>query len=597
MFIAVLASLVFSGVTYAQDLNQISKVLQAPIAPTLECTPDTLDKNILKECALKLCGKPGSLPSSRSNGDELKGFKPSKEVQEEIDRSLKLVSEGISSWKSTAIYELKNFKSSLAVNPKATNPSLQNVEKILNSYVSYKVVEDKIKIIPSLDKNADPKLKEGIAEWVRAKEKEIQTDPILRLRMGLDSPVEAMQFLSVKYKALKDEVLKLPANDTNRRQIENTYSLVEPVFTQVHEGAVEGVSDFIKRASLLISPPDFSKTYKFNIHDPACKEKCLEGLKPLLAKEALEEAVDKASIRIAKEEARYLTACRTGFELQAKLGQLPGQRKKATGLLDKALNSVTAQAWWSSHTKAAFREFVQKQAKVAESFASKDIVNSENMNNILERERQKFAPDSIVDTLESIRNYPGNIFASAIPFCPSPSNLTTDSFQYSIEKPLLHISSYSCEHQGTGEGIIAHELGHGLSAFMRMGVGKSPESEKTYKKIRSCINSSNPSVSMNIPEDALLPFSGDRLTTEEDTADWILNKSVKTKVPIGCAILDVTEGEYEGLDLSPMKADTHSSSLLRAIRQVHAQTGSLPSACQQALNAYKGIVEVKTCDF
>jgi hypothetical protein len=589
----------FPALSYGQDLNAITKVLQKPVAPGIECTPETLDKNVLQACAVQICGKAGSFPNSTSTGHELDGFKPTPEIQAEIDRSLKLITDAVNTWQAGAKYELGNLKTKLDTSPDIINPEIANLNYILNQNVSYQVIGNKIRVIPDVSSSADPKFKAGIVEWAQGKEKEVQTDPVIRLRLGLNTPEQSMVVLRLKYLALKKEAEALPGNDPRKINFKMAYTEMDTSVKGSDVQAVFNTAGFLDWSRQQLDPPTVEKPRTANYNEPSCKEKCLEGMKTVLSNAALSKVVGDVQERIKKDQPRYLTSCKTGLEMQAKFGQLPGQRKKALALVDSALEKVTALPWWSSHTKEAFIKFVKTEAKIQESFASKDVVTAENVNENSQFQMNKLATNEIIDTVFKLDAYPGNVIASVVPFCPSPGNLTTDSFQYKIEKPLFHVSSYSCEHQGTGEGILAHELGHALSAFMKLNPEKSPESAKAYLRIRSCVTSANPAQSLNTPDGSILAFDGDGNRTEEDTADWLLNKSVKTELPVGCALIDFDKtGQYldKYLSLVPVKVDPHSSGLLRAIRQVKEQKGKIPGPCEEALAAYKGIVEVKSCN-
>lgn len=584
----------------AQDISEVTQILQKAIAPEIECTPDTLDEKTLQECAQDVCGKPGSVPSAFVTGSELDGYVMEGEVKVEFDRSIELLTQAGNDWMLNVLNTLKGFEAYVDQNPDELDPTFYNLFYVLNRYVSYQVKDNDIKVVPQFPADMDENLKKGIREWMTGKQEEAKTDPLLRMRLGLNSPKDSMTILKENWEKLKIETDALPADNAIRLEYEKSLPEVQTLIDRSSsEFDVYGVNNYIVGFKAKLHPVDAAKSKELgvNIFEPSCKAECLNAVKPLLNKAPLKKAIKALRDRLDEDFKNYMEGCAAAMGIQAKHGQLPGQREKALALVDSALEKVTALPWWSEHTKEHFKKFVKEQAQVAHQFNSEKVITKENLIQNRNMTNNKLHPQVFIDTLLKAENSNANTFGQAIPFCPSPNHTLNDSFQFTLNKPILHVSPYSCDHPEIGEGIVAHELGHGLSTFMNAHADKSPESAKKYQEIRKCINQQSPDQSLILPDQVMLAFPGDTLTGEEDTADWLSFNGTTPGTPVSCSFLPVKDNAYDprGLKLKPAQNDSHSAGFLRAIRQIMAQKQSLSVACQKVVNAYKGIVEVGIC--
>lgn len=594
-----------SSPTWAWDVGPLlSNFNQGMESDALTCDESENNKNTAQACAQEICGIPGSFPSDFVTGNELQDFKPTPEIQTEIERSLEEVQKVADEWEARVYVSLTDFHQYLKKSAMDFSPAaIPDVWQLLNKHVGYRVEDGKIKMILDFPEGADEDYKKGIEDWAKNREVIIQNDPVVRVRLGLTTPKEALLTLKKRFAEIQAKVETLPEAFPNKKGIKGSYANANPLFENPapNEGQVNQAASYLDSIEIGSATTDIFLNATQNVYDPACKKPCLDGLKPLMTGNSFMNRVDVIKVRLERDKENFIQNCKTGIMLQAKYGQLPGQRAKALKILASSLDKVTATSWWSSHTKVAFKDFIQTEVKVAESFASKEILTKENMSMLMDYQGSKLVPQSLFRTVLKLEGQKGNLYANNLSICPSPKHIATDSFQYQIQKPLLHVSPFSCEHEGQGQGIIAHELGHGLSAFMLMHSGKSPESALKYKSLRDCVKTSNPLNTFLVPDNAILPFAGDGLTTEEDMADWLSFGSVPQERPIACTFIKTSASnskvfDDEAMSLKPYAGDTHSSSLLRAIRQVHQQTGSLPASCRSLLNDYKGVVEVKKCE-
>lgn len=150
-------------------------------------------------------------------------------------------------------------------------------------------------------------------------------------------------------------------------------------------------------------------------------------------------------------------------------------------------------------------------------------------------------------------------------------------------KDNISVSPFSCEHQGEGKGIIAHEVGHALSHVMaRPGMSKG--SAKIYLNLRKCVTAK---WKVN-PNFQYIYHKGDKLYTEEDTADLISYMAIPdASTPYGCALLFPSEKEYTSLGTSPVFGDNHTPGMIRLLRELQYKAPNrIPETCAELIKRH-----------
>ncbi len=288
------------------------------------------------------------------------------------------------------------------------------------------------------------------------------------------------------------------------------------------------------------------------------------------------------------------------------MGQLPDQRERALGLVEAALSKIQASGILSAGTSLGFGKLIRSNTDVEPSFPSQLLTGKDFLGAYSQVADARITPqftDLIEDDLGVIINLsdtPGNLYGRDFRGCPSPRHMATDFFWPGIQKPIIHVSPHSCAHPATGVSVVAHELGHALAHFVSEN-GASPESTKVYLERRQCVVGLSPILPFKMPDGSQQKFSLDRLTTEEDMADWVMQKaSPFTDYPSSCDFLKVSANgqgyDPNFLDILPRQGDNHSGSLMRMVREWQAKKNSLPLSCQQLVNAHGGLVEARACE-
>ncbi len=117
-----------------------------------------------------------------------------------------------------------------------------------------------------------------------------------------------------------------------------------------------------------------------------------------------------------------------------------------------------------------------------------------------------------------------------------------------------------------GYGVVAHELGHVISA------ADTASMRSQFSQVKSCLNKNQDSTSY----------------LEEDLADLFATEMMKLKpthqANYSCLLLQQDSGEYSDLKMSSDKDGVHSSSFYRLIA-IDSQLNKLTPACQSAKNS------------
>lgn len=175
----------------------------------------------------------------------------------------------------------------------------------------------------------------------------------------------------------------------------------------------------------------------------------------------------------------------------------------------------------------------------------------------------------------------GNLFGDTIRGCKELEPKAISDASYS-NLDTITMSWQSVMSPEMGAGVIAHELGHAISAV----VGKLPEGNETYKNTRSCVISRHQD---------LLPADKKTVSVhhyqEEDWADEFaatviteLNRVWPYSKNFACILLSIKDQKYTDLSLQNIEGqDVHSTSFLRALVS-HANKSALPASCIKVLD-------------
>lgn len=179
-----------------------------------------------------------------------------------------------------------------------------------------------------------------------------------------------------------------------------------------------------------------------------------------------------------------------------------------------------------------------------------------------------------------------------------PINTISDFALTSLGK--ISMSWYSANYPEVGTAIVAHEIGHMVSTFLRVRALLGANSDKFVESL-SCVANRNPYV-LNPKTLSVLENTG---WSEEDWADHfsslVMDQLAAQKSPwasnrnFGCALtMPILQLYYYDSSLAPEKDDTHSAGVLRML-MIAKDRNQLTSQCEPLLDYSKSTNRQLNC--
>lgn len=151
----------------------------------------------------------------------------------------------------------------------------------------------------------------------------------------------------------------------------------------------------------------------------------------------------------------------------------------------------------------------------------------------------------------------------------------------------ISVSWFTANYPELGVSILAHEIGHVVSAMLRRDALMGTQHEKFFQSLQ-CISDRNPYVTTPIQLQGFLNTTW----SEEDWADHfsslVMNELKRKRSPHysdrnkACALVQDTGSVYTDTSLDPVAYDTHSSGPLRLLFVGHDRQNLAP-VCSQLL--------------
>lgn len=149
-------------------------------------------------------------------------------------------------------------------------------------------------------------------------------------------------------------------------------------------------------------------------------------------------------------------------------------------------------------------------------------------------------------------------------FCDKDKISPLNDANYTL-RGKIQVSYTSAHALEMGKGVLAHELGHGISQIFNADLA-SDESSKKHQGFLSCLNSQH-------------DINGTQYV-EEDYADWVAANV--TKANKACLYPQAYSPGTKQME-NAFKTDTHSSEFFRLMHVESIQRGKLPGECNTFL--------------
>lgn len=278
--------------------------------------------------------------------------------------------------------------------------------------------------------------------------------------------------------------------------------------------------------------------------------------------------------------ASQLPRCQAAFMQSAvRLPEFEAVKNNLPALRERYINS--ALAGLSAHSKGLFKKYLEEGVNYSTGVFQDPKASLEAS---LSSSSKPYSDEERDEHLYNLSKGKYQDFTLGLDACKGALPLEADSF---VVNPMVYegradgttkvtgdpngkdhinISEFNCSHPDLGEGVLFHELGHALSYLFHKNE-VSPESRESYTKLRVCITQAADDKPGNER------YRGDRLTTEEDMADFLARKIMTSQHPSSCQLV-----YPENMTIMTQSEDSHSPSMRRLLLDARAK-GTQPAVC------------------
>lgn len=622
LFISILLFVSFPS--FAKDsanivefLNQLNSGF---VKPSVNQCTDT--KEILRQCAVDLCGKPNAKASAvlndatfatYTNPDLMKRFS---EVENNIKDLVKIKFEDNKKYINDLRSKIKNGKLEISNDDWSSKSFNDFAEKIFESELDIKVdtnqeLSKRLIVNPIYPKNVSDNYKKAIDSYAEEKRKLALSDVKKGLEQYIYTKEEAKKIVLEKWDNFLNKFSnKLKDNpDFMKNEISQVDSTKEDV--KNYKGDLYESSSIISSIEMLESYYEYRNTGNYPKYNEvyACNsDACKDGVREYVGKIEVESLVTEFEKEndLEKMTRNHLNYCKSNLALRSLKDSDSNKIRELFPEIKKRLLKHSTKGF-SDHSKKSYETYIDENINL--SFKNKNESVDEFITTINDKHSRisndqsnesSTAQDSILKLI-SFRQMDGGLNPmQGTYFCYSdmetavwdgflPKKMTSDEYgeDLDLEKDNIMVSKFSCTHSDVGSSVLAHELGHAMSWAFQEGK-LSEHSLISFKKLRSCANSqyNNPTKYSANP---FLKYEGDTLYTEEDTADLIAYMAYpETDFLMQCSLLDIdVNGEYTNLGLQNIyNQDSHSASMYRVIMEAIIKNKNISQSCLDVIEAH-----------
>lgn len=582
------------------------------------------DVSELEECAVALCGPAETAAVATVNDANFDFY-----VQEDVKEKLPLLDESVKKIFDKKKAELEKFIADFKTLQENSKPIVDFSKWTYEyNYFTYKTYDDFYEFETDTTKpyaeRLTLKLKppqgasrayiKGLKAYAEAKKKERETNIVYGMYEEFYTVEESQEIIGdiwkKFYEAYEKEVAKNPdfmkdsAEEIEKyleeesRKLSDSYDLGE-AYREIYELNNKLLSATNQPTTPLQYGVDCEEDCKGGIRD------YLQGLDYSSMIKDLEKKKDEVTLEdnITGCQAELIDRGLKESDKEQFLAHFPETKRQ---FLDKVF------ANYSAHSRKAFEKYLEEELNL-----SFDRYSNETPDDLLTKLKEEAeaapsetstTPDSLISKLLDHQDWSdkskmtadisvcddngGRAFAAWDAY--SEKGGSFDEADADPSKDNIFVSLFTCSHVPQGKGVVTHEMGHAMSYAFKNGK-LSVESKAEYLKVRECVTKSH--ITTNETPRSVHP--GDKQYSEEDTADVVSYNAIAQDGPIfTCALLDTTKEGTRFKDLSLVNKhslDSHSSPLLRVLRESIYKKRRLPSACKQIIEKNKDKFRFEPC--
>lgn len=591
---------------------------------------------LMKKCALDLCGPPKDNPSSL-----LTDFTFDKYVQPDKMKKFETVEEDLKELIDLQFKENDAFITKLKEDLDKEGGSI-NFDTLkpwdygnlatrrFYNYAHFttdtsKPISERVTYILDFPPDASETLKKGVTAFAEGQKKMMETVFTQGVYDGFYTLEEAEKKLKLRWekflldyetrKKVKPDYLKDNAEEIEKIKTELSTAKFQNLMDLGHFSSrldtMEGYATFVKTGHFP------APTYLCEQED--CKKAIKEEIGKIDFKEMIKEFEERSQDR-QKLTSQKMAFCKSQFAMKTIKSYENEKFKKLIPEVKAALLKNVLSTY-SEHSREAFKKYLDNEIH----FAVRTFTNDEDqfIDQVKEdlNSRRNYGPandtTSLIERALSLFDY-NDVLGRMSPLnkmyiCEdSTASITWDSFlpkklvkkdseglypDDNPDKDNINISMFTCTHHQHGKGILAHELGHALSwAFYDNKL--SEKSYKEFMEMRACANKLYKKDESSA-KPIFFEHNNDKYRTEEDMADLIGYKTIPDKSNfVGCSLLEPSEDgtAYQNVEIrNSIDADSHSSALLRVLQEAIHKRRAIPASCQEVINNNKDNYRFEPC--
>ncbi len=472
---------------------------------------------------------------------------------------------------------------------------------------------DRIKIDYLVNDGATPSFKEALKSYGDDLLNSIKSDPINFLSFNILSNEEEVNLLKSEF---SNFIVKYKKNSMAFPETEqNEIKTLEKDFQKI----ITGKDPMKVHLSLFALGKYKTYLYSNNILPPCqkkeCREEVLKKFKSLNFKEIIENFEKENSIESILESKMNECESAYNFVIQKEktldnliLKIIPEAKKKIISNFFKDKSSKSKRKfkdYLDNHLEILFpQNTFSKFFNGLDFFQMNFFENPSTQKSLSAKEATSFLIQNInlnsLDPAKELNFCDTKSFFSEMQdqFIPKDSLflIQDDPFYEFINDSVSVSFETLLKNENVAKSILIHELGHSLN-FMLSKNKLSKKTQGAHKKTRECIDSfyiqkNNSIISLNNLN------KNENFKTEEDTADFISYIALPDyeKHPYTCNLL-LTEGnKYLNIFKDHFSQDSHSSPILRILREVIEKKKTLPQSCQNFVQENKDTYRFKSCN-
>ena len=600
----------------AQDMSVPVKTLSAPIVvASQECSEETYQK-----CAVDLCGPPGTVVLNSIDNKNLDAWVAPgvmekfpalvPNIRAKAEQKIKLQKEKVAAFEKGLADPSQFFDFT-----RWSDFDYSRFNPLFDKYVTIEIdtnkpLAERVKIKKASGDHTSI-FTAGADEYISTKIKNFSDYAPNGIRDGFYKISEAKDLCRTMWDSIKVEL------EANKSKLDPA---VAKQFDEVKGKFINLTSDNFSLSSLYTDllflrysvDKVLNRDRPYPVSPSTCPEKCKAAVQEYVKAINVSATLEDLKNNLPKESAvdEVVNKCKASL---AAAGLKDSDARALKKLLPEVKSKILSRglAGFSAHSKAVFKTYFDTQLNLSFKKSGK----KEKVDDFVEKWSRApfistYTPDAKSTFITAVTNSLADSSSELEDDECEPADIIWDGFSQKGEgddeesgddfdpnRDNIQVSAFSCSYEQLGKQVLAHEIGHALSWLVR-NKKLSGLSAKSYLAQRKCVRNNVVNENTKSKMDDF-GHPGDLLTTEEDMADIISYRSFIDEPGLyECSMLDYVfdRSSYDEPTLDQDEDDTHSSGLLRVLREAQFKKRSVPDSCKDVLKSNESKYRFNSCN-